>query len=516
MSLLVAEHLSIVIDGRTIVHDISFAIPPGRCLALVGASGSGKSQTCMAPFGLSPATVRGSVRLLGENLVGAPEKALRRARGRDVGFVFQQPLTALTPHLTIGAQLREAWMQAGAGAPSRAELIAALERVEIDRAAERLGQYPHRLSGGQRQRALIAMAVAHRPKLLIADEPTTALDAPLRAGIMALLDRLRAEDGMALLLVSHDLAAVAAHADEAIVLHDGRVEESGPAPMLLRNPASAYARALIDASPRFRTPPPPLGPVGEALLDARDIGVSFAMPGRRAQRLAAVNGASIAIAEGEAVAIVGSSGSGKSTFARAVVRLGPVDCGEVLWRGTALPARAKMGAIDRAHIQPVFQDPIASLDPMWRVADIVAEPLTHLEPHLDKAAVAERVAAALAEVSLDPALANRKPAALSGGQAQRVAIARALITNPKMLLLDEATSALDVLVAGHILDLLARLQRDRGLAILMITHDLAVARRLCHRIVVIDAGEIVEMGATETLIAAPRHPVTQRLIAASH
>ena len=515
MTLLVAEGLRIAIGGLQIVHDIGFEIEAGRSLALVGASGSGKSQTCLAPFGLSPATVEGSFRLAGEELVDAGEDRLRIVRGRDVGFVFQQPLTALTPHLTIGAQLREAWMQAGAPRPTRAEMAAALDRVGLDRAAERLDQYPHRLSGGQRQRALIAMAIAHKPKLLVADEPTTALDAMLRGEIMRLLGRLCAEQGMAMLLVSHDLAAVADHADAVAVLHDGQIVETGPAPILLRSPQSDYARALIAASPRLDGAPPPLGPVGGPLMAARDIAVSFARPGWRAGRLQAVDAASIAVAEGEAVAIVGGSGSGKSTLARAIVRLGPIDRGQVDWRGAPLPERTAMRPRDRAGLQPVFQDPVASLDPLWRVRDIVAEPLRQLRPDLDATAIAARVDAVLAEVGLDPALADRRPSGLSGGQAQRVAIARALGPDPAMLLLDEATSALDVLVAGTILDLLGELQRQRGLAILMITHDLAVARRLCHRIVVMDAGRIVEEGPAERLIAAPVHDVTRRLVAAS-
>lgn len=513
MTLLVADKLSVTIDGRTIVEGVSFAIEAGKSLALVGASGSGKSQTCLAPFGLSPATVAGSFRLAGEELVGAGEDRLRRIRGRDVGFVFQQPLTALTPHLTIGAQLREAWTQAGA---SRADMAAALERVGLDRPEERLAQYPHRLSGGQRQRALIAMAIAHRPKLLVADEPTTALDAMLRAEIMALLGRLCAEEGMALLLVSHDLAAVADHADAVAVMQAGRIVETGPTRAVLGDPQSDYARALIAASPRLDGPPPALGPIGAPLVEARGVSVSFTRPGWRRGRLQAVDTVDIGVAEGEAVAIVGGSGSGKSTLARAIARLGPIDAGEVRWRGAPLPERKAMRPRDRAGLQPVFQDPVASLDPLWKVRDIVAEPLLRLRPDLDPAAVDARVAAVLAEVGLDPMLADRRPAALSGGQAQRVAIARALGPDPAMLLLDEATSALDVLVAGTILDLLADLQRQRGLAILMITHDLAVARRLCHRIVVMDAGRVVEQGPTETLIAAPTHPLTARLVAASH
>jgi microcin C transport system ATP-binding protein len=515
MTLVAARDLVITIGGRRIVHGIDFAIEAGRSLALVGASGSGKSQTCLAPFGLSPATVEGSFGFDGEELIGKDEAALRRIRGGKVGFVFQQPLTALTPHLTIGAQLREAWTQAGAPRPARDEMAAALERVGLDRPEERLAQFPHRLSGGQRQRALIAMSIAHRPKLLVADEPTTALDAVLRGEIMKLLRGLCDEQGMALLLVSHELATVADHADDVAVLHDGHIVEAGPARQVLRAPESDYARALIAASPRLDGDPPPLGPVGAPLVEARDIAVSFTRPGWRKGRLQAVAEVDLDVAEGEAVAIVGGSGSGKSTLARAIARLGPIDAGTVQWRGVPLPPRKAMRSVHRAGLQPVFQDPVASLDPLWRVRDIIAEPLRQLRPDMDEAAVAARVEAMLAEVGLDPVLADRRPSGLSGGQAQRVAIARALGPDPALLLLDEATSALDVLVAGTILELFGELQRQRGLSILMITHDLAVARRLCHRIVVMDAGAIVEEGPTERLIEAPRHAVTKRLVEAS-
>lgn len=515
MSLLVAENLSVTIGDSLIVEGVSFSIEAGRRLALVGASGSGKSQTCLAPFGLSPGSAHGSFRLDGEQLVGVGEARLRQIRGRDIGFVFQQPLTALTPHLTIGAQLREAWMQAGAARPGRGEMAAALERVGLDRPAERLDQYPHRLSGGQRQRALIAMAIAHRPKLLVADEPTTALDAVLRDEIMRLLGRLCAEESMALLLVSHDLAVVADHADEVAVMQAGRIVEAGPTASVLGDPQSAYARALIAASPRLDDPAPPLGPIGAPLVEARGVSVSFRKPGWGRARLQAVAGVDLDIAEGEAVAIVGGSGSGKSTFARAIARLGPIEAGEVAWRGTPLPERRAMRPADRAGLQPVFQDPVASLDPLWTVSDIVAEPLHRLRPDLDRQAINARVAAVLDEVGLDPILADRRPSGLSGGQAQRVAIARALAPDPAMLLLDEATSALDVLVAGTILDLLGQLQRERGLAILMITHDLAVARRLCHRILVMDAGHIVEQGPAERIISTPVHEITRKLVTAS-
>jgi ABC-type glutathione transport system ATPase component len=333
---------------------------------------------------------------------------------------------------------------------------------------------------------------------------------------MRLLRRLCDEDGMAMLLVSHDLAMVADHAEAAIVMHDGRIVEQGPAKDIFRKPASAYARALIAASPGLDEPPPILGQTGAVLLEARAVNVSFKRPGWRRGRLAAVIDAEIVVREGEAVALVGGSGSGKSTLGRAIVRLGPIDRGTVSWRGAALPPRPAMRREHRAHIQPVFQDPVASLDPLWRVRDIVGEPLRRLFPHMPATQLAERVAAVLVEVGLDENLADRRPAGLSGGQAQRVAIARALAPDPDMLLLDEATSALDVLVAGSIVDLLRRLQHDRNLAILMITHDLALARRLCHRIAVVDRGRIVEEGPTGQVIGEPRHPITRALIAASH
>jgi ABC-type glutathione transport system ATPase component len=515
MTVWAVDRLCVAIDGKPVVHDLGFAIERGECLALVGASGSGKSQSCLAPFGLSPGIATGSARLLGRELIGADGANLRKARARDAGFVFQQPLTALTPHLTIGSQLSEAWMQAGAPRPSRNQMAGALDRVGLDRPHERLDQFPHRLSGGQRQRALIAMAIAHRPRLLIADEPTTALDASLRADILALLSRLCAEEGMAMLLVSHDLAAVAAHADTIVVLNEGRVEESGPSPRLLVEPAREYTSALIAASPRLSDPPPPLPGTGAPLLQAEGICVSFRLPGWRRGRIEAVAGASLALSEGEGLALVGGSGSGKSTLARAIARLGPIDAGEVSWRGVALPGRRDMHSQHRRLLQPVFQDPVASLDPFWRVEHIIAEPLHYLRPELGAWGRAGKVKSVMQEVGLGPELAGRRPATLSGGQAQRVAIARALVSDPELLLLDEATSALDVLVAGRILHLLAELQRSRRLAILLITHDLAVARHLCHRIAVLDHGRIVEEGPTEAVIANPAHEVTRRLVAAS-
>ncbi len=509
------EGLSIAINGTSLVENLSFAIAAGECLALVGESGSGKSLSCLTPFGLSPGLATGSAKLGDVELGDMGEDALRPLRARDVGFVFQQPLTALTPHLTIGQQLSEAAMQAGAPKPTRAALAQMLEAVGLDQADERLDQFPHRLSGGQRQRVMIAAAIAHGPKLLVADEPTTALDASLRHEIMDLLDALRRDRGLAVLLVSHDLATVSGHADHIVVMQSGRMVEAGPVEQIIGAPVQAYTKALIAAAPCLDGPPPVLPTVGGALLSARGISVSFPRPGWRSGRMIAVNDVHLDLAAGEALALVGESGSGKSTLGRAIVRLGPCDAGSVTWVGAPMPARKDMKIAHRRLIQPVFQDPVAILDPRWTVGDIIAEPLKHLMPDLAPSERMVRMRAALAEVELPAEFADRRPRALSGGQAQRVAIARALVAEPEMLLLDEATSALDVLVAAQIVALLQRLQRQRGLSILAITHDLPLARLLCHRVAVLDQGRIVEEGETEAVIAAPVHPVTQRLVNAS-
>ena len=515
MTLYSVQGLGISIDGKALVEDVSFEIAAGQCVALVGESGSGKSLTCLTPFGLSPGIATGSARLLGEQLCGAEERMLRGHRARELGFIFQQPLTSLTPHLSIGAQLAEAASQSSGPKPSRRELAAMLERVGIGQADERLDAFPHRLSGGQRQRVMIAAATAHGPKLLIADEPTTALDASLRHEIMALIDEMRGQQGLGVLLVSHDLASVAAHADHIVVLQNGRVVESGATRAILGAPTQAYTKALIAAAPRLDSPRAPLPEVGGTILEAKDVSVTYPRSGWRRGVLTAVDRVSLSIGEGEALAIVGESGSGKSTLGRAIARLGPMAAGETTWRGATLPTRTKMRLADRRLIQPVFQDPVASLDPLWRVADIVAEPLKHLMPDLSCGERDARVAAALTDVELPTDFASRTPRSLSGGQAQRVAIARALVAEPEMLLLDEATSALDVLVAAQILALFAKLQRERRLSILCITHDLALARQLCHRVAVLDTGKIVESGPTDTVIANPQHPVTQRLVRAS-
>ncbi len=504
--------LRVSIGETNIVSGIDFAIAPGEIVALAGASGAGKSMSALTPFGLSAATASGSAMLDGVELLSMSEAQLRPIRAAKLGFVFQQPLTALTPHRTVMMHMTEAACQAGAPRPGKQAIIAMLTRVGLSDAAGRLSQFPHRMSGGERQRLLIAMAIAHRPKLLIADEPVSALDAALRKEVMALLTSLCREDGMAMLLVSHDLAGIEAHADRLLLLENGEVIEAGTARDVALSPTSDYGRRLMAATPRISEPMTPLPGAGEPLLSASGVSVRFRRPGWRSGWLLALDDASLTLARGETLALVGGSGSGKSTLGRAIAGLGPMDSGEISWQGELLPPRERRTPAHRRLIQPVFQDPVASIDPRWTVADIIAEPLRWLRPDVD---AKTRVAELLAEVDLPPDFAIRKPAALSGGQAQRVAIARALAADPDMLLLDEATSALDPLVANGVAQLFARLQRQRGLSMLFITHDLAMARRVAHRIAVMADGEIVETATREALFAAPKAEATKRLIAAS-
>lgn len=514
MSLYRLEGLSVTIGEHAVVRDMALDIAPGQCVALAGASGSGKSLTCLAPFGLNPGVIGGSAMLDGQELVGLKEAQLSQLRRTKLGFVFQQPLTALTPHLTAAQHLAESAVQAGGPRPDRHALAAMLDRVDLAQPMAKLRRYPHQLSGGERQRLMIACAIAHAPKLLIADEPVSALDAHLRGEIMELLTRLRRETQMGVLLVSHDLASLEAHADRIIVMQDGQMVEAGTAATIARAPTHDYSRALWAATPSITAPlPDNLPAVGAPLVAARALTVRFAGQGLLARPLVAVDHVDLVVHEGEAVALIGGSGSGKSTIGRAIAGLGPVSAGVLTWRGA--PLGRNRSRDQRRMIQPVFQDPLASLDPRWRVSQIIAEPLEYLRPDLTAWARAGLVKKALQLVELDGALADRRPDSLSGGQAQRVALARALVTEPEMLILDEATSALDPLVAAQIVALLRRLQADQRIAMLVITHDLALAAQFCHRALVLDAGQIVEQAAMAQLIAYPQAPMTQKLVAAS-
>lgn len=517
MSLLVYHGFAASVGDKAIVSGIDLTIDAGQITALVGASGSGKTMTALTPFGLSAARAKGSVQLLGQELVGQDEAALSALRSRSVGFVFQQPLAALTAHMRVADHLREAALQAGGPAPDKSALRAMLAEVELDD-AEFLKRYPHQLSGGQRQRVMIACALAHAPQLLVADEPTSALDAPLRGAVLALLATLARARNMGLLLVSHDIAKLRGIADKLVVMQSGSIVEQGAANSILDAPQTAYARALFDAVPRLSNAPlarmRTLMPAddGAPFLQLDNLCVDFAASALFAPKNRAVDNVGLVIAKGESLALVGGSGSGKSTIARAIAGLGPITSGTVLLNGTAMGSART--AADRLAIQPVFQDPLASLDPHWNVADIIAEPMLYLRKDIAAAQRAKRISALLEAVGLNADFAVRKPHQLSGGQAQRVAIARALAVEPQLLVLDEATSALDPIVANQIITLLEELRAQNNVSLLFITHDIALAWRLCDRIIILEKGRVAEDAPSDQLVKKPRAAASKKLVTA--
>ncbi|ETX26756.1 dipeptide ABC transporter ATP-binding protein [Roseivivax isoporae] len=521
MTLLAIDRLRVAAGDRPLLRDVSLALAPGEILALTGESGSGKSLTALAAMGLLPdgLAATGSIRLDGTDLLRLPERELCRFRGQAVSMVFQEPMTALNPVQTIGAQVAEAirvhTRLSAAEAASRAAAALARTGLAPDRVPP--GRYPHELSGGQRQRVVIAMATALRPRLLIADEPTTALDVTTQARILALLRRLVTEDGMGLLLITHDLAVVHGIADRLAVMQDGAVVEAGPASRVFAERRHPYTRALFAAA-RHR---PSLGPrvTRGPLLALEGVTCTWRLPRPRpfapAPLHRAVDDVSVALRQGERVALVGESGCGKSTLTRAILGLEPLAAGRITLGGAPVDARAGVPRALRRRLQVVFQDPYGSFDPRHPVLRLVTEPL-HLEtPRPDPAEARHRTAAALASVGLDAGALDRPIHAFSGGQRQRIAIARALITRPDLVIFDEAVSALDVRVRAGILDLIARLSREEGLGYLFISHDLSVVRGIADRILVMQAGRIVEDAPTGTLFAAPRHPHTRALLAAA-
>ncbi|GAA1400917.1 ABC transporter ATP-binding protein [Kitasatospora putterlickiae] len=500
---------------RPAVDGVSLAIGPGECVALVGESGSGKSVTSRSLIGLAGARARVSARTLevaGADAAGFGERQWRAVRGRRIAMVFQDALTALDPLRTVGAEIAEAARLGGtAGPDTAARVVELLTAVGVPEPEARRTQYPHQLSGGLRQRALIASALAADAPLLIADEPTTALDAIVQAQILALLGRLK-DEGRGLLLVSHDLAVVAQVADRVLVLRRGEVVESGPAGRVLSAPEHPYTRMLLDAVPSGRPPARPAQAApgapdaGEAapLLSGRGLVKSFAPGGPRA-----LDEVGFTLRAGEALGVVGESGSGKTTLARIAMGLTRPDAGEVLLRGrpwSALPERRRRA--ERSAIRFVQQDPYASADPRFTVARIIGEAL----PGLRRGERARRCAELLDQVGLSADLLARRPHQLSGGQRQRVAIARALAGRPQVLVCDEPVSALDVSVQAQVLELLDRLRRERGIALLFITHDLAVVRQVADRVLIMRGGSVVEEGETERIFKAPAHPYTRALL----
>ena len=510
-------------DGEVhAVKNASLAIDTGECLGIVGESGSGKSQLFLGAFGLLAANGRatGSVRYRGEEILGASQKRLNTLRGGAVTMIFQDPLTALTPHMTVGRQIMETLTLHRGVSRDEAEKRARemLDYVRIPEAARRMRQYPHELSGGMRQRVMIAIATVTGPDLIIADEPTTALDVTVQAQILEILKSLKAEKQTAIALVSHDMGVIASMADAVQVMRRGEIVESGPVDAVFAAPRNDYTKMLLAAVPRLdrdTQPPPPSS--GETLLAVDDLKVTFPIKDGlfgKTKLLKAVDGVSFALNKGETLGIVGESGSGKSTLARAVLKLLPGE-GRVVWMGRDLGEadKAELRGL-RADMQIVFQDPLASLDPRMPVGQSIAEPLKALEPELSRAERNKRVQAMMARVGLDPAWINRYPHELSGGQNQRVGIARAMILGPKLVVCDEAVSALDVSIQAEIVALVGALQAETGLSLLFISHDLAVVRRLCHRVMVLYLGRVVELADGPALYGDPRHPYTKALLSA--
>ncbi|MFT5870080.1 MAG: peptide/nickel transport system ATP-binding protein [Paracoccaceae bacterium] len=510
------EGLSLRIHDTPILRNVTIEMTPGQIFGLVGESGSGKSMTALSLMQLLPddALTSGRALLDGIDLLTRPEAQMCTLRGNELSMIFQEPMTALNPVQTIGNQVAETLLIHGATNRSEARKIARdkLDRVGLQTIA--LDRYPHELSGGQRQRVCIAMAIALRPRLLIADEPTTALDVTTQAQILSLLRDLVHEDGMALLLITHDLAVVAETADHVAVMRRGEIVEQGPTAQILAQRKHPYTQALFAAS--SHVPIRPAQAQDTPLLQVNQVIRSY--PGRlngfkRAAPVRAVDRVSLTLNKGESLGLVGESGCGKSTLIRAILGLEPVQGGEIKLFGHTVGPDLPNSA--RAGIQVVFQDPYGSFNPRWRVERLVAEPFYLLPTPLSPIERRERVAEALISVGLTASDLDKYPHEFSGGQRQRIAIARALITKPDILVLDEAVSALDVSIRAQILDLLADLQGRLGLSYLFISHDLTVVRAITDRVLVMQAGQIVEHGPTEQVFTNPQHSYTKILLAAA-
>jgi ABC-type glutathione transport system ATPase component len=519
MSLLSVEDLTIALppggDRAQAISNVSFAVDRGEVLCIVGESGSGKSVTAAAIMGLLPRTLRGErgrILLEGRDLLALPDSAMRALRGAHLGMIFQEPMTALNPLMRVGEQVAEVLAVHGAhGAKGRRvpELLGAVNLPDPARLAR---AYPHMLSGGQRQRVMIAIALALEPALLIADEPTTALDVTTQMQILRLIKDIQQRRGTGVLFITHDFGVVAEIADRVAVMQEGYIVEAGTAARVLNSPQHPYTRSLIAAVPHHVAAPAQV--IGRPVLEAVGVRKTYRRGGGlfgRGTPVPAVTDADFVLREGETLGLVGESGSGKSTLARCVVRLVQPDAGAIRFHDTDL-ARLNRRAWKpfRRRIQMVFQDPFASLNPRRRVSEIIADgPIAHGTP---RAEALRRVLELLRLVQLDPGAAERFPHEFSGGQRQRIGIARALAMQPELLIADEPVSALDVSVQAQVLDLLETLRQRLGLTMLFITHDLRVAAQICSRVAVMQHGQIVEQGETARVFAAPQHSYTRSLL----
>ncbi|MDG1451000.1 MAG: ABC transporter ATP-binding protein [Ascidiaceihabitans sp.] len=503
------------------VRGVSFTVNRGEVVALVGESGSGKSVSALSTVSLlgDSAQVTGSVKYDGQELIGADERRLRQVRGNDISFIFQEPMSSLNPLHTIEKQLTEslALHQGIIGAQARGRVLELLEKVGIRDAETRLSSYAHQLSGGQRQRVMIAMALANKPDILIADEPTTALDVTIQAQILDLLKDLKDAEGMGLLFITHDLAIVRRIADRVFVMQQGEVVESGPTAELFANPQHPYTIKLLSAEPSGQ--PEPVAENAPVVVETDKLKIWFPIHGGMLRRtighIKAVNASSLSVRAGETLGIVGESGSGKTTMALAIMRLIASE-GGITYKGQDIRSwSTKQLRHLRKDMQIVFQDPYGSLSPRMTCAQIISEGLKihNVDPDRDQR---DLVAEVMLETGLDPATMDRYPHEFSGGQRQRIAIARAMVLRPKLLVLDEPTSALDMTVQVQIVELLRELQKKYGLAYLFISHDLKVIRAMSHKVIVMKQGDVVEQGTAEDLFENPQTEYTRQLLKATH
>ena len=528
----------IVIDARNVgvkfkvlggvieaVRDVSFTLHKGQTIALVGESGSGKSVTARAIMRLlskrAVVSDQTEINYDGKNMARLPQSEMRRLRGNRLTMIFQEPMSSLNPVYTVGAQIAEILRIHNkiSKAAAMKKTVELLTTVQIPDPESRVGQYPHQLSGGQRQRVMIAMALANNPDVLIADEPTTALDVTVQAEILNLIKALKERTGMAVILITHDLTVVRQFADHVYVMQHGEVREEGPTEQIFSNPQHPYTKRLLGSEPKGRANPLTGSP--ETVLEGRDVRVTYMLRRGGAFRgvyhpLQAVDGLSLTLKRGETLGLVGESGSGKTTFGQALLRLNKLNGGEVTFLGQRIEAfdRGQMKPL-RSRMQIVFQDPFASLNPRMSVRQLIEEGLIVNGLGKTSAERIERVKQALRDAGMPDTILSRFPHEFSGGQRQRLAIARAVALEPEFILLDEPTSSLDLSVQAQIIELLRQLQRDKGLSYLFISHDLKVVRALCHRVIVMQNGKIVEQGLVQDVLENPQTDYTRRLVRAA-